>query len=97
MQTLLEDSATSDTRRRLVDALFDGTHTVTWTEQTLDVRQLRPGMVLLQAARADNGSLLLAEGQTLTEALLERLRLFSDRVGVEEPIRVSVPVQARAA
>lgn len=37
--------------------------------------QLRPGMVLLEDARGTNGAVLLCRGYTLTEAIIERLRL----------------------
>ena len=57
----------------------------------MHVRQMRVGMILAQSVRANNGTMLLSEDQPLTAALLERLNMFAEGVGVEEPILVLVP------
>lgn len=51
-------------------------------------RDLRTGMVLEEDVRARNGVLLVARGQELTHATLERIMNFSRLIGVHEPIRV---------
>lgn len=53
------------------------------------VRDLRPGMTLNEDVRAKNGVLLVARGQELTHALLERIINFHRLVGLPEPIRVN--------
>lgn len=55
---------------------------------SLAIRDLRPGMALDEDVRAKNGVLLVARGQELTHALLERIMNFNRLVGVSEPIRV---------
>lgn len=55
---------------------------------TMSIRDLRPGMTLEEDVRAKNGVLLVARGQELTHALLERIMNFNRLVGVTEPIRV---------
>ena len=52
------------------------------------VRELRPGMVLDEDVRARNGVLLVARGQELTSALIERALNFHRLLGLNEPIRV---------
>jgi hypothetical protein len=54
------------------------------------VRDLRPGMTLDEDVRATNGVLLVARGQELTRALLERILNFHRLIGLAEPIRVNV-------
>lgn len=44
--------------------------------KTLDVRRLKPGMVLGRDLNASNGMLLLNEGKVLTAALIEKLIAF---------------------
>jgi CheY-like chemotaxis protein len=56
---------------------------------TLPIRDLRPGMILEEDVRAKNNVLLVARGQELTHALLERIMNFNRLVGVSEPIRVA--------
>ncbi len=96
IRTVLENAATDDFRRVIVAALFAEDQAV-WEEAILPVRSLEVGMVLGQAVRANNGVLLLSEGQVLSAPLLERLKVFAAGVGVEEPIRVSVERVAAAA
>lgn len=54
------------------------------------VRDLRQGMTLDEDVRAKNGVLLVARGQELTPALLERILNFHRLAGLPEPIRVNV-------
>jgi FixJ family two-component response regulator len=53
------------------------------------LRDLRAGMTLDEDVKARNGVLLVARGQELTSALLERINNFQRLVGVSEPIRVT--------
>ena len=53
------------------------------------VRDLKPGMTLDEDVRARNGVLLVARGQELTSALLERILNFHRLLGLSEPIRVT--------
>lgn len=89
VRTLLENAATDDFRKAVVGALFEKEQTQ-WEEAVLPVRALQVGMVLSQVVRANNGVMLLSDGQVLSAALLERLRVFAEGVGVEEPIRVRI-------
>lgn len=57
--------------------------------QMLAIKDLRPGMTLVDDLRARNNVLLVARGQELTHALLERIANFNRLVGVAEPIRVT--------
>jgi response regulator RpfG family c-di-GMP phosphodiesterase len=59
--------------------------------ETLPVSKLDVRMVLDQDVLARNGSLLVAKGQEVTFAVLERLRRWAQGVGVMEPIRVLLP------
>lgn len=88
VQAIMEQAATSDFRRALVAELLELGTSVEYRSESLSVRELQAGMILDQIVRANNGTMLLAEGQTLTSALLERLRVFAHGVGVEQPIRV---------
>lgn len=56
---------------------------------TVLVRDLRPGMILDEDVQARNGVLLVARGQELTHALLERIANFHRLLGLAEPIRVN--------
>lgn len=51
---------------------------------------LEVGMITYKDIRAKDGSLLVSEGQEITYLILERLRNFSETVGVIEPFRVQV-------
>ncbi len=52
--------------------------------------ELLPGMVVDQDVRSKTGLLLLAKGQEVTLSVLGRLRAFSAKVGIAEPVRVLV-------
>ena len=61
-----------------------------WREESLPIKSVTADMVLAEDIRANNGTLLLGEGETISRALLERLRTFAAGVGVSEPLRVLV-------
>lgn len=54
------------------------------------LRQLLVGMTLAQDVSTHSGVMLASTGTILTDSLLERIRNFSDSVGVAEPIKISV-------
>jgi len=58
------------------------------------VAGLRAGMVLVDAVEAQDGRLLVANGQEVSVGLLERLHNFACNVGVKEPLRVVVRSEA---
>lgn len=61
--------------------------------QELPLRELRTGMVLMDDVQASDDRLLVAHGQEVSPGLLERLRNFSENVGVKEPLRVLAPIR----
>ncbi len=85
--------AEDDFQRTLVATLAGADDEQEWREEALAVSALRPDMVLAQQLRANNGALLLGDGEPISLALLERLRTFAAGVGVDEPVRVLVPAR----
>jgi len=61
------------------------------TVSEVRLRDLRVGMILAEDLMAKNGILLIARGQAVRSSFLERIRNFSERIGVVEPVRVIVP------
>jgi hypothetical protein len=59
------------------------------------LRDVRVGMTFAEDVTAKTGMLLIARGQEVTPSLLERVRNFSEKIGVVEPIRVVVGQAAR--
>ncbi|HMJ53688.1 MAG TPA: HD domain-containing phosphohydrolase [Polyangiaceae bacterium] len=57
----------------------------------LVVRDLRQGMILRENVFTKPGMLLVTKGNEVTAGLLERIANFSRKVGVREPISVSIP------
>ena len=57
----------------------------------LYIRDLKSGMVLVDAVEGTDGRLLVAHGQEVSVGLLERLKNFSKNMGVKEPLRVMIP------
>jgi hypothetical protein len=55
---------------------------------TVNVNNLLPGMVLLEDMITDNQSTLLAKGTELTEALLLRIRLYTQNQKMSRPIKI---------
>jgi response regulator RpfG family c-di-GMP phosphodiesterase len=61
------------------------------------VRDLKQGMILRDNLYAKNGMLLVTKGNEVTPGLIERIANFSRKMGVREPIPVTVPAQAPPA
>ncbi|MCZ6580310.1 MAG: hypothetical protein O6840_01620, partial [Nitrospirae bacterium] len=58
---------------------------------TLSLRELRPHLVLAEGIFDEQGILLAAKGQDLTEWMVARLKLIGGSRPVKEPIHVIVP------
>ncbi|MGQ9668744.1 MAG: HD domain-containing phosphohydrolase [Desulfosoma sp.] len=58
----------------------------------ITIQDLKLGMIVGQDVWSSKGVLLIKKGPEITPALLERLRNFAKTVGVQEPIRVLLPV-----
>ena len=56
--------------------------------KAIRLKDLQTGMVVYEDIWATNGRLLVARGQHITISLIQRLQLFSDRIGVVEPFHV---------
>jgi response regulator RpfG family c-di-GMP phosphodiesterase len=54
--------------------------------------ELAIGDVLVADLHAIDGSLLLSEGNAITEAIMEKLKLYAEIKGIQEPIQVAVGV-----
>jgi response regulator RpfG family c-di-GMP phosphodiesterase len=61
------------------------------------VRELKQGMILRENLFTKNGMLLVTKGNEVTQGLIERIANFSRKMGVREPISVTVPSAASAA
>lgn len=59
--------------------------------RAVSVSDLQPRMTIAQDVCSTDGRLLVTEGQEVTFPVLARLRMWSQRVGVREPIQVFVP------
>lgn len=57
------------------------------------VKELRPYMIICENVNTLNGQLLMSKGQEINSVLIERLKNFTDEVGVKEPIRVFDPTK----
>lgn len=57
------------------------------------IRDLRPGMVLLEDVSTVSGALLMSRGFQLTEVLVERLRNVHESQHVREPVHVRLPTE----
>ena len=55
------------------------------------------GMVFGEDLKSGKGLLLIARGQEVTPALLERLRNFSAELAIREPVRMLLPHPSLAA
>ena len=62
-----------------------------FTKALVTASQLRDGMVLSRDVVLLDGRLLAARGYKVNRALLERLRNFSEKPGIREPVAVFVP------
>ena len=63
----------------------------------LAARDLRQGMILRDNIFTKNGMLLVTKGNEVTPSLVERIANFSRKMGVREPISVTVPAQPISA
>ncbi len=54
----------------------------------LTIREVRVGMVFGEDLKTSKGVLLIARGQEVTPALLERMRNFSGDLAIREPLRM---------
>jgi response regulator RpfG family c-di-GMP phosphodiesterase len=63
----------------------------------LAVREVVVGMVFGEDLKSSRGLLLIARGQEVTPALLERMRNFSPELGIREPVRMVPPEGAESA
>ena len=61
------------------------------------VRELKQGMILRDNLYAKNGMLLVTKGNEVTPGLIERIGNFSRKMGVREPIPVTVPAAPPSA
>jgi len=63
----------------------------------LAIRDVRVGMTFGEDLKSGKGVLLIARGQEVTPALLERMRNFSSELAIREPVRMLLPIPAVAA
>jgi response regulator RpfG family c-di-GMP phosphodiesterase len=80
-------------------AVLSDLETITGAEAHLEVRELRlqeveRGMVFLDDVRSQDGTLLVARGQEVTDHLLERVTRYWGDLELPRPVRVTVPVAA---
>ena len=59
----------------------------------MKVAELQPEMILAADVMSVSGFLLVAKGQAVTPALQQRLENFLLRRGIEEPLKVFIPVE----
>lgn len=60
---------------------------------SVQVRELKGGMILGQDVTTEQGKLLISKGQEVSQPLVERLKNVAEVARVKEPIRVIVPVE----
>jgi len=68
-----------------------GTEKEEITQLELTIDELKEGMLLAEDVRTKKGQLLITKGNTVSNALIERLKNFAVSVGVKEPIVVYAP------
>jgi len=61
------------------------------SECAITARELVEGMVLADDVLTPEGRILVARGHEVTQSLLTRLRFYSERSKIKEPIRVHAP------
>ncbi|NNE10148.1 MAG: response regulator, partial [Gemmatimonadetes bacterium] len=64
--------------------------------ESMTLDQLETGLMLHEDLLADNGLLLIARGQEITESVLSRIQGYAKRHGVREPILTVLPHGAAA-
>jgi response regulator RpfG family c-di-GMP phosphodiesterase len=60
--------------------------------RTLNIRDIEVFMLVDEEIKTKSGLLLMARGQEVTRPTLERLRSFYRTAGIEEPVRMRVPL-----
>jgi hypothetical protein len=63
----------------------------------LTIREVGVGMVFGEDLKSSKGLLLIARGQEVTPALLERMRNFSGELAIREPVRMLLRDPARTS
>ncbi len=56
--------------------------------RSLEIKDLREGMILIEHVQSVQGTVLMEKGQTITRAALERFVNFGSILGVKEPVYV---------
>lgn len=54
--------------------------------RSLEIKDLREGMVLVEPVLSGQGAIMMDRGQTITQSALERFRNFGTILGIREPI-----------
>jgi response regulator RpfG family c-di-GMP phosphodiesterase len=62
-------------------------------ERIVKVSELADGMILAQDVRVMDGRILVARGYEVNRTLRERIKNFSEKPGIKEPVRVIVPAK----
>jgi response regulator RpfG family c-di-GMP phosphodiesterase len=62
-------------------------------ERTVRAGELVDGMILAEDVRIMDGRMLVARGYEVNRTLRERIKNFSEKPGIKEPVRVIVPVK----
>jgi hypothetical protein len=65
-----------------------------WLVKLVDSETAEIGMIVDEDIHAKNGGLVMAKGQEMSLASLERLQQLAKGIGVIEPFRVLVPWQS---
>jgi response regulator RpfG family c-di-GMP phosphodiesterase len=77
---------------RVLEALSRVVAAETKCEQrSVNIQDLMPGMILVQDVVTDEGVLVIAKGQEVTDSLKARLTNFAQMGHVSEPIRIMIP------
>lgn len=58
----------------------------------LPLKEILPGMIFGQEVKTKTGMLLLAKGHEANWGILLKLKKFAESIGIEEPIKVMIPV-----
>lgn len=58
----------------------------------VSIRELKPGMTLIDNVESDSGAILVGKGQVVNDSIQMRLRSFSRTTVVREPLHVMLPV-----
>ena len=62
-------------------------------ERTVRTNELVDGMILAQDIRFLDGRMFVARGYEVNRTLRERIKNFSQKPGIREPVRVTVPAK----